>query len=477
MSRDPRRPGRRSGSAAADPARRAGYDAMLAVAQDDAYANLRLPALLRERRLSPRDAALATELTYGSLRWQGSLDAVLAHGSSRPLADLDPAVLVLLRLGAYQLLHLRIPAHAAVSATVDLAPDRARGYVNAVLRRVSERTWPQWLELLAPPERIERLALATAHPTWVVRAFADALGSPSELEAALAADNERPVVHLIARPGRITRAELLAAAGPDAAAGPWSPYAVRLRGGNPGDLAAVRDGRAAVQDEGSQLIALAAAGAAPSGGATSAGPAAAADDETAAMTRTRQPTWLDLAAGPGGKAALLAALAADRGARLVANELAPHRAGLVARSLRGTGALTVCADGLLPAWAPGSFDLVLLDAPCTGLGALRRRPEARWRREPADVPRLAGLQLALLGSAVAATRVGGVVLYATCSPHLAETVGVVGDLLHQRPELRQEDLRPFFPGLTQLGEGPHVQLWPHRHGTDAMFAALLRKVS
>lgn len=459
LRKTPPRPRRPS---ATDPARQAAYDALLAVAEQDAYANLLLPAMLRERRLPGRDAALATELTYGALRWQGSLDAVLARGSSRPLDGLDPAVLVLLRLGAYQLLHLRIPAHAAVSATVDLAPDRARGFVNAVLRRVSERNWPQWRELLEPPDEVGRLALAHAHPAWVVRAFADTLGSLAEAERALIADNDRPVVHLVARPGRISRADLLEAAGTEAEAGPWSPYAVRLRGGNPADLAAVRDGRAAVQDEGSQLVASAAAAAAEAAGA------AAGEASTG--------RWLDLAAGPGGKAALLAALAAERGARLLANDLAPHRARLVARSLRGTGALTVCSDGGVPAWVEGSFDLVLLDAPCTGLGALRRRPEARWRRQPADVPRLAALQLRLLNRALDAARPGGAVLYATCSPHLAETVGVVGDLLHQRSDVRQLDIRPLFPGVPQLGDGPHVQLWPHRHGTDALFAALLRRV-
>jgi 16S rRNA (cytosine967-C5)-methyltransferase len=451
----PRRAGRHPAS---DPARQAAYDAVLAVAQADAYANLLLPALLRERGLSGRDAALATELTYGSLRWQGSLDAVLARGSSRPLAGLDPAVLALLRLGAYQLLHLRVPPHAAVSATVELVPDRARGFVNAVLRRVSERSWPQWLALLAPPDEVDRLALMHAHPRWVVRAFADALGSLAAAEVALAADNERPVVHLVARPGRISRTELLAAAGVEARPGPWSPYAVRLAGGNPAELAAVRDGRAAVQDEGSQLVALAAAAATPA----EAGPRRA---------------WLDVAAGPGGKAALLAGLAAERRSRLLANDLAPHRARLVAQALRGTGALTVCADGRVPAWPDGCFDLVLLDAPCTGLGALRRRPEARWRRQPADVARLAALQHGLLQRAMDAARVGGAVLYAACSPHLAETTGVVIDLLHQRRDVSQEDARPLFAGLPQLGDGPHVQLWPHLHGTDAMFAALLRRVA
>lgn len=438
-----------------DLARRAAYDVLLAVAESDAYANLLLPAMLRERRIAGRAAALATELAYGALRWQGSLDAVLARGSSRPLDGLEPAVLMLLRLGAYQLLHLRVPPHAAVSTTVDLAPDRARGFVNAVLRRVAEHDWPAWLKLLAPAEETGRLALAHAHPAWVVRAFTDALGGLPEAELALAADNARPAVHLVARPGRIERAVLLAEAGADAEAGPWSPYAVRLAGGDPGRITAVRDGRAAVQDEGSQLVAL----------ATAAAPLDGPDRR-----------WLDVAAGPGGKAALLASLGAADGASLLANEIAPHRARLVARSLRGTGAVTLCADGRRPAWRDGSFDRVLLDAPCTGLGALRRRPEARWRRQPADVPRLVALQLELLQRAVDAARPGAVVIYATCSPHLAETIGVVGDLLHTRRDVRQEDARPLLPGLPLLGDGPHVQLWPHRHGTDAMFLALLRRV-
>jgi len=442
-----------------DPARRAAYDVLRAVATEDAYANLLLPGLLRERGLGGRDAAFATELAYGTLRWQGSLDAVLGVGSSRPLAGLEPAVLALLRLGAYQLLHLRTPAHAAVATTVDLAPDRARGYVNAVLRRASERSWQQWLQRLAPPEEVGRLALTYAHPEWVVRSFADALGSLHEAEQALAADNERPVVHLVARPGRISREDLLAAAGPDALPGPWSPYAVRLAGGDPAQLAAVRDGRAAAQDEGSQLVALAAAAAAGSLPGRAGG------------------RWLDVAAGPGGKAALLAGLGERNGVRLVANEVAPHRAALVARALRGSTALTVCADGRVPPWRAGSFDLVLVDVPCTGLGALRRRPEARWRRQPADVPRLATLQRELLSHAVDAALAGSPVLYATCSPHLAETVDVVRAVLSARSDVGQEDAKPLFPGVPMLGDDLHVQLWPHRHGTDAMYVALLRKVN
>ncbi len=447
-----------------DPARAVAYDLLRAVAERDAYANLVLPGLLRERRLPERDAALATELGYGALRMQGTLDAVLTGCVDRPLADLDPPLLDVLRLGAYQLLRTRIPVHAAVSATVELAravlgEGRAK-LVNAVLRRVAAADLAGWLERLAPAyadDPVGRLGLVHSYPRWIVSAFRDALGGDlAETAAVLAVD--RPQVHLVARPGRIGRDELLAAAGPGASAGPWSPYAVRLAGGDPGALAAIRDGRAGVQDEGSQLAALAVAAAALAGPDT---------------------RWLDACAGPGGKAALLAGLAAQRPqppAALLAVDRAPHRARLVARSLPAAAGLVVAADSTVPAWRPGSFDRVLVDAPCTGLGALRRRPEARWRRQPADVARLAPLQRALLGSALDAARPGGLVGYVTCSPHPGETVAVVGEVLRRRTDTEAVDVRPAL-GVPDVGPGPYAQLWPHRHGTDAMFVALLRRRS
>ncbi|MFZ2014224.1 MAG: RsmB/NOP family class I SAM-dependent RNA methyltransferase, partial [Nocardioides sp.] len=196
--------------------------------------------------------------------------------------------------------------------------------------------------------------------------------------------------------------------------------------------------------------------------------------------------WLDLCAGPGGKAALLAALASERGARLVANELQPHRADLIRRTLAGaTGVEEVTvADGTAPPWPAGSFDRVLVDAPCTGLGALRRRPEARWRRQPEDLDSLLPLQRALLTAAVDLVRPGGVVLYATCSPVLAETRDVVGSLLVHRDDVTLGDVAALLTAAAGLRAdvpdcaGPlagTAQLWPHRHGTDAMFLALLRK--
>jgi len=437
---------------AKDPARLAAYDVLKAVREQDAYANLVLPRLLRERGLDGRDAALATELAYGTLRAQGQLDAVLQACVDRPLEAVDPPVRDVLRLGAYQLLRTRVPEHAAVSATVDLARTVLTagpvGFVNAVLRKVTVQDLAGWLEQLAPPDEVEEIALRTAHPRWVVQAFRDALGGDlAEARAACEADDERPEVHLVAR--RLPREELLEQSG--GVPGPWSPYAVRLpEGGAPGALQSVRDGRAGVQDEGSQLTALALA---------------------AAPLEGPDRLWVDLCAGPGGKAALLEVLARERDARLVAVELQPHRAALV----RSAGVRdVVCADGRRAPLADGTVDRLLLDAPCSGLGALRRRPESRWRRQPADVPRLTALQGELLDGAVRLLRPGGVLAYVTCSPHLAETRVPVLDALRRHPSLEQLDARPLLPGVPDLGDGPWVQLWPHRHGTDAMHLAVLR---
>ncbi len=378
-------------------------------------------------------------------------------------------MLDVLSLGAHQLLGTRIPPHAAVSATVELARvvlgDGRAKFVNAVLRKIARQDLDGWLEQVAPPydeDPEDHLAVVHSHPRWVVSALWDSLGGGrAGVEELLAADNERPEVTLVARPGRATAAELLESLDEEAAApGRWSPYAVRLtEGGEPGAVEAVREGRAGVQDEGSQLVALALANA-PLEGPDKA--------------------WLDGCAGPGGKAALLAGLAAERGAVLLASEKQPHRAGLVARALEGNPGpyQVITADGTRPPWRPGSFDRVLMDVPCTGLGALRRRPEARWRRRPEDLDGFAPLQRALLRTALESVRVGGVVGYVTCSPHLAETRAVVDDVLKQHAgEAELLDARPLLPGVTDLGEGPDVQLWPHLHGTDAMYLALLRRVA
>ncbi|GAA2407138.1 transcription antitermination factor NusB [Actinomadura vinacea] len=457
-----RRPGgpRRTG-APEDLVRRTAFDVIRAVETRDAYANLLLPARLRDRELTGRDAALATELTYGTLRGRGTYDAVLALCSDRQLHRIDPPLLDVLRLGAHQILATRIPPHAAVGTAVDLArsvagPGQAK-FANAVLRKVATRDLAGWLAIVAPRDGGEtaRLSIAHSHPKWIVGALRDALGPDrDEIEALLEADNQRPRVTLVARPGRATVAELREAGAEPA---PYSPYAAVLPEGDPAAVAAVREGRAAVQDEASQLVALAMA---------------------AAPVEGRDGLWADLCAGPGGKAGLLAALATERGARLLAADVQPHRAALVARAVDARAGVVV-ADGAAPAWRPGAFDRVLLDVPCTGLGALRRRPEARWRRGPEAVAELGPLQRELLRRALEAVRPGGVVAYVTCSPHLAETRVVVDDVLRGRDDVERLDspavLAAVEPGLTGLGDGPYAQFWPHRHGTDAMFLALLRR--
>ncbi len=441
-----------------DPSRQAALDLLTAVRERGAYANLTLPGLITAAGLHGRDAALATELGYGTCRALGQLDAIIAACGDRAPGDLDGPVLDALRLGAYQILRTRIPPHAAVSATVDLVragpTPAAGGYVNAVLRRITEADLATWVDRLAPPaDPIGHLSLATAHPRWITVALADALGPAgapdAELPAALAADDIPPSVHLVARPGRIERDALLEMAGGTIAR--YSPYGVYLPHGDPGAIRAVADGRAAVQDEGSQLVAIALATAPVEG------------------LDTR---WLDLAAGPGGKAGLLGAIAAGRGAALDAVEVSPHRAELIRRTVAGLPVTVHVADGRDPGLPDASFDRVLLDAPCTGLGALRRRPEARWRRDPGDVANLVRLQRELLDSAARLVRPGGLLGYVTCSPHLSETTGVI----NRRPDgLELIDARPYLPGVPDLGDGPTVQLWPHRQGTDGMFLALLRR--
>ncbi|MER6099761.1 transcription antitermination factor NusB [Streptomyces sp. NPDC001728] len=452
-----------------DPVRMLAFEALRAVDERDAYANLVLPPLLRKARekgdFDGRDAALATELVYGTLRRQGTYDAIISACIDRPLREVDPPVLDVLALGAHQLLGTRIPTHAAVSASVELARvvlgDGRAKFVNAVLRKISAQDLDAWVAQVAPPydkDPEDHLAVVHSHPRWVVSALWDSLGGGrAGIEDLLEADNERPEVTLVARPGRSTTDELADAT--ESLPGRWSPYAVRMaEGGEPGAIEAVKDGRAGVQDEGSQLVAIALANAPLDGPDT---------------------RWLDGCAGPGGKAALLAALAAQRGAALLASEKQPHRARLVERALAGNPGpyQVIAADGTRPPWRPGSFDRVLMDVPCSGLGALRRRPEARWRRRPEDLDGFAPLQRALLTEALSAVRVGGIVGYATCSPHLAETRVVVDDVLKKVGGAELIDARPLLPGVPAIGEGPDVQLWPHLHGTDAMYLALLRRTA
>jgi 16S rRNA (cytosine967-C5)-methyltransferase len=451
---------------ALDPARRVAYDALLLVETEGAYLNLALARLLGERAISGRDAAFATELAHGTTRLRGCYDLILTQCVAAGINSLEPPVLAALRLGAHQLLSMRVASHAAVGTSVELVREavgeRPVRLVNAVLRRIGQQPLDRWLSDLAPDPSIDEdgyLAAVTSHPRWVVEAFRAALvrdgGDASRLRAVLDADNQPAKVSLAIRPGLSTVEELMAQG---CEPGRWSPYAAQLASGDPGAIPAVREGRVGVQDEGSQLAAW----------ALSQVPLSGAD--------TR---WLDLCAGPGGKAALLTGLGRQCNATVVATELLPHRARLVQSGLRAYPgpAAVVVADGRRPPWEEASFDRVIADVPCSGLGALRRRPDSRWRHHPADVPGLVALQSALLRSALASARPGGVVAYVTCSPHVDETRGVVDAVLTTTSRVFEVDARTLLPGVPDLGNGPHVQLWPDLHGTDAMFISVLRRAA
>lgn len=448
----------------AQPARRVALDVIRAVSESDAYANLALPVALDRARLSGADAGLATELAYGTLRGLGYYDAVIAIAAARSTSTIDPAILDVLRLGTHQLLSMRVATHAAVDESVSLArvvgSRSATGFVNAVLRTITRTPVEEWQSRVQATAKTEddRLALRFSHPSWVVRAFRSALaaeGREDELESLLSADNDAPRVTLAMLPGLAEPGELHGAE-----PARYSPFAVTSLGGDPSRWSAVREGRARVQDEGSQLAAL----------ALSRARAVAPGEQ-----------WLDLCAGPGGKTALLTAEGVPHGVTVTANEVSPARAKLVRNALAAfeTPPVVLETDGReFGANDPARFDRVLVDAPCTGLGALRRRPEARWRKQPRDVPELTALQGELLESAIQATKPGGVIAYVTCSPHRAETTAVVADAV-KRHGLTQLDTPAVLSTIVRepldLVDTFHAQLWPHRHGTDAMFIALLER--
>jgi 16S rRNA (cytosine967-C5)-methyltransferase len=449
-------------------ARLAAYRCLEAVDAEGAFANLAMPAILRESGLGGREASFATELAYGTIRLQGLYDAIIGAASGRDPARLEGPVRRVLRLGAHQVLSMRVPAHAAVSETVALMREIGKpgvaGLANAVARRMSETELDEWRDRVAPGDSDAALAIRHSHPTWIVARLRQALeadGRAGELSSLLAAHNEPASVTLVARPGLVSRDELLAAVrGGEPTR--YSPIGMAMPGGDPGGVAAVRDGRAGVQDEGSQVVALAAC-------------------EAPTLTDAPAESWHDMCAGPGGKAAVLACLAAQRGASLDATELHAHRSALVEQALRAVPAGTVTLRTADARVVNRTYDRILLDAPCTGLGALRRRPEARWRRTEADLTDLVDLQGELLAAGLHSLKPGGVLAYVTCSPVVAETRGAVDRALGagEGEGFEVLDARVSVATVTGTspeawGSGPYVQLWTHEHGTDSMFLALVR---
>lgn len=465
-------------------ARLVAYDVLRDVDTRDAYANLAIAARVTDAQLDGRDAALATELVAGTLRGRGRYDRIIELAANRAIEDIDLRTRNVLRLGVHQLLGMRTASHAAVNESVELqrqvANRGAAGFVNGVLRSITRRSAAEWDHRIEAEAGSADAALAGtfSHPEWVIRAFRDSLrfeGRESELLSLLEANNAAPRVSLALLPGAPIDSATAVERGEEfglRAHGP-SPLGLEMDGGNPAraiDSLGLGRGVIRVQDQGSQLAALALTRAAR---------------PSASKGRTER--WLDLCAGPGGKTAILAAEAALVGATVRANEVSEHRANLVSRAIEAHAESVelVCHDGRGDEAFGGPdarFERILIDAPCSGLGALRRRPEARWRKQPSDLPVLTSLQSELLDAGIAHLAPGGLLAYVTCSPHRAETRVVIDAALKRHPKLREVDVRPVLADVVASGsrdpldlggEELSAQLWPHRHGTDAMFIALL----
>ncbi|MFM6971369.1 MAG: RsmB/NOP family class I SAM-dependent RNA methyltransferase [Rhodoluna sp.] len=436
------------------------------VAIDGSYANLELPRLLARSGMDTRDKALTQELAFGTIRWQYFYDLTIEVCSRRHVSEIDIETLLVLRLGVHQLLATRIPAHAALDQSVELAKREvsrgASGFVNGVLRRISEKSREQWLQIVLDgvEDPHEILSIKYSHPIWIVKSLAQSLsldGRPEELETLLKADNSAPLVQLVALGGiHVQVSDQLSV-------GPANPNGFTLKAGDPRDLAEFRSGLLRVQDQGSQLAALVL---------------------TTVKPIEHGEMWLDMCAGPGGKAALLASIAKTSKASLICNEISEHRAKLVRQALSAVDASVQVkqADArLIGDELPATFDRILLDAPCTGLGALRRRPEARWRKTVIDVSVLSKLQEQLLESAWKALKPEGVLAYVTCSPHVAETNSIIDwakrKLVGYQLLDAREILHSINPQLILNKNRKTVQLWPHVHQTDAMFIALLQKTT
>lgn len=427
----------------------------------EAYADILLDRTMRREAIpDARDRALLTELVMGTLRRRGTLDFALAPHLSRPLDAADPVARNALRLGAYQLLDLRLPERASVFETVEAAK-RARGarvaaFVNAVLRSLQRAGGPPpWPQGGSEAELSARLSA----PRELVRALVRTLGKIGA-EAFLAESLERPPFTVFANPFRNSREELaarLAAAGADPAPCRFSPWGLVVR--SPGAVhadPAFREGRYLVMDEGAQLVAL-------------------------LLCPRPGEAVLDACAAPGGKTLGLSALAQGK-ARIVAADLSASRVRILRETLARTGAPGVDAvvhdleKGPLPGSA-GRFDRILLDVPCSGSGVIRRNPDAKWRFDPRRVTALSRLQARLLRNAWLSLRPGGALLYCTCSVLREENEEVVERFLEATPGARAEPRPPAgWPGPADAWtRGGFGRLSPERHGTDGFFAALLLK--
>ncbi|MEN9412855.1 MAG: hypothetical protein RIQ92_1292 [Actinomycetota bacterium] len=437
-----------------DAARLLAFDIISEVNRRNGYSNLLLPQALSASTMDERDRGFTTELVYGTLRMQGLYDFIFSQISDRAWSQVDDDIVDLARMGAHQIFSMRTPIHAAVSATVDVARKQlgeSKGsFINALMRKASSKELDQWLEpVRSMKDEVERLAIEYSHPEWIVSAYLDLLKDINLVEAELLSNNTPAQPTLVSWPGASTQEELVQLG---AVATDYSPYGARYNGA-PGSLELIRHRKAGVQDEGSQLVA----------------------DIFATIT-SRAESTLDLCAGPGGKAALLSHICEVSGRDFVANEISEPRAKLVKNVIGKFGVIT--GDGRDIAQHGRTFDAILADVPCTGLGALRRRPEVRWRRTLKDLAPLLQLQMELSDAAISVLNPTGFFGYATCSPHFAETTGQVRQILKKHPELTLIDISGYLPPNLKgaVREGA-LSLWGHRHHCDSMFLAVFQKAN
>jgi 16S rRNA (cytosine967-C5)-methyltransferase len=388
------------------------------------------------------DRAFAAELVYGSLRLKARHDLYISKASTRSLEDIDTKVLIALRLGVHQLKEMRVPSHAAINETVELAKRVAGkstgGFVNALLRKIDDFSME---DLALPTDMQARLAAEYSHPEWIVSSYFDSLKNQVEVERLLRANNLPARPTLIAWPGRSTQNELVEA-GANVIEG---SVVAASYDGDPGDIDAIRERRAGVQDLGSQIV-------------------------VEKFLRTYQPglRWLDLCAGPGGKAAYLSSYINLHEGEFIANEISSERAKLVTQVVEKSEVIN--HDGRNLPSEIGSFDRILIDAPCTGIGALRRRPEVRWRRTLQDLKNLTTLQSELMDAAALHLKSEGVLAYVTCSSHQAETKFQIRSFLKRNAEFTRVPIED-----SRSDEDGELQLWPHRDNCDAMFLSMLQK--
>jgi 16S rRNA (cytosine967-C5)-methyltransferase len=435
----------------ASPARAIAVQALERVEAHASFADIALEQELAARPLSPRDAALAMELVYGTLRWQRYLDWILAPHSRRRLETLDARVRVILRMTAYQIAMLdRVPTFASVNDAVTLAPRTAgvKPFVNAVLRSFARRA-PREREPAPPPDPVDSLATRCSFPTWLAARWIARFGR-EDAEALMRASDERPPLTLRANALRTSRdalAERLAAEeGLTVRPTRHAPEGLVVSaGGAPASWRAFGDGSFAVQDEASMLIARLLA---PEPGATVA----------------------DVCAAPGTKTTHLAELMADRG-RVLAFDREPERLARVREAAARLGITIIDThDGTVDALAPGfrgACDAVLVDAPCSNLGVLRRNPEVKWRRQPSDLGPASRQQSEILAAAATMVMPGGRLVYATCSLEPEENEAVVGAFLRARPDFAI-DAPDKFP--LPLDPDGWLRCRPDRHGTDGFTA-------